>query len=156
MKLNTHNRTPRPQNSNFIKVLFLICAILIYSIFGLGSFACFYYAKSIVGGIFVILIPVLMTAIIFTHIKDIERAYVEINENEIHIVDYYWGIKQEKHFSFSDITSAEICIGYSHKVKGYRLSSAGMRYIVFKKDNRYLFKIIYIPETEEIFKKYLQ
>ena len=46
MKLNTHDRTPRPQNSNFIKVLFLICAILIYSIFGLVSFACFYYAQS--------------------------------------------------------------------------------------------------------------
>ena len=156
MKLNTHDRTPRPENSKLIKGLFVLCGVLMYSIFGMGSFACFYYAKSIVGGIFIILIPVLMAALILTHIKDMERAYVEINENEIHIVDYYWGIKQEKHFSFSDITSAEICIGYSHKVKGYRLSSAGMRYIVFKKDNRYLFKIIYIPETEEIFKKYLQ
>ena len=155
MKLNTHDRTPRPQDSNFIKVLFLICAILIYSIFGLVSFACFYYANSIAGGILVIMIPVLMTAIIFTHIKDIERAYVEIQGNEIYVVDYYWGIKKEHRFSFSDITSAEICIGYSHKVKGYRLSFAGMRYIVFRNNKRYLFKIIYLPETEEIFKQYL-
>ena len=155
MKLNTHAPTPRPQNSNFIKALFLICAILIYSIFGLGAFACFYYANSIAGGILVIMIPVLMTAIIFTHIKDIERAYVEIQGNEIYVVDYYWGIKKEHRFSFSDITSAEICIGYSHKVKGYRLSFAGMRYIVFKKGNKYLFKVIYLPETEEIFKQYL-
>ena len=156
MKLNTHDHTPRPKNSKFIKALFLICAILVYSIFGLLSFACFYYAKSIVGGILVILIPILMTTIILTHIKDIERAYVEIDENEIHVVDYYWGIKKEKHISFSDITSAEICIGYSRKVKGYRLSIAGMRYIVFKRDNTYLFKIIYLPETEENFKQYLR
>ena len=74
MKLNTHDRTPRPQNSNFIKVLFLICAILIYSIFGLVSFACFYYAHSFIGGISVILIPILLTAIILIHIKDIEKA----------------------------------------------------------------------------------
>ncbi len=155
MKLNTHDRTSRPQDSNFIKMLFLICAILIYSIFGLVSFACFYYANSIAGGILVIMIPVLMTAIIFTHIKDIERAYVEIQGNEIYVVDYYWGIKKEHRFSFSDITSAEICIGYSHKVKGYRLSFAGMRYIVFRNNKKYLFKIIYLPETEEIFKQYL-
>ena len=155
MKLNTHDRTPRPHNSNFIKALFLICAILIYSIFGLCAFACFYYAQSFIGGIFVILIPILLTAIILIYIKDIEKAYIEIKENEIYVVDYYWGIKKEKHISFSDITSAEICIGYSHKVKGYRLSFAGMRYIVFKKDNKYLFKVIYLPETEEIFKQYL-
>ena len=156
MKLNTHDRTPRPHNSNFIKALFLICAILIYSIFGLGSFACFYYAHSFIGGISVILMPILLTAIILIHIKDIEKAYIEIKENEIYVVDYYWGIKKEKHISFSDITSAEICIGYSHKVKGYRLSFAGMRYIVFKKDNKYLFKIIHLPETEEIFKRYIR
>ena len=152
MKLNTHDRTPRPQNSKLIKGLFVLCCVLMYSIFGLLSFACFYYAKSIVGGISVILLPILMTAIILTHIKDIERAYIEIQGNEIYVVDYYWGIKKEQRFSFSDITSAEIYSGYSHKVKGYRLSFAGMRYIVFKKDNKYLFKIICLPETEAIFK----
>ena len=156
MKLNTHDRTPRPENSKLIKGLFVLCGVLMYSIFGLVSFACFYYANSIVGGIFIILIPVLMTALILTHIRDIERAYVEIQGNEIYVVDYYWGIQKEKHFSFSDITSAEICIGHSQKVKGYRLSIAGMQYIVFKKDKKYLFKVIYLPETEEIFKQYLQ
>ena len=156
MKLNTHDRTPRPENSKLIKGLFVLCSILIYSIFGLGAFACFYYAQCFIGGISVILIPVLLTAIILIHIKDIENAYIEIKENEILVVDYYWGVKKEKHISFSDITSAEICIGYSSKVKGYRLSFVGMRYIVFKKDKKYLFKIISLPETEEIFKPYLQ
>ena len=47
MKLNTHDRTPRPQDSNFIKVLFLICAILIYSIFGLVSFVLFSFSASV-------------------------------------------------------------------------------------------------------------
>ena len=156
MKLNTHDRTPRPQNSKFIKVMFLICAILIYSVFGLVAFACFYYAQSFVGGISVILFSFLMTAIILTLIKDMEKAYVEIIDDEIYVVDYYWGIKKEKHFTFSDITSAEICIGYSHKVKGYRHSGAGMKYIVFMNGDKYLFKIIALPETEKIFKQYIR
>ena len=156
MKLNTHDRTPRPQNNKLIKGLLVLCAILMFGVFGLVSYACFYYAKSFIGGVLVILVPVLLTVMILIHIKDVERAYVEINGNEIYVVDYYWGVKKEKRFSFSDITSAEICIGYSHKVKGYRLSFAGMRYIVFKKDNQYLFKIIDTPEIEEVFKQYLQ
>ena len=156
MKLNTHDRTPRPKDSKLVKGLLMLCGILMLSIFGLASFACFYYAKSIMGGISVILIPILMTAVILTHIKDMKRAYVEIIDDEISVVDYYWGIKKEKHFTFSDITSAEICIGYSHKVKGYRYSGLGMRYIVFRNDNQYLFKIIALPQTEELFQKYLE
>ena len=156
MKLNTHDRTPRPKNNKLVKGLLVLCAILMFGMFGLLSFACFYYAQSLFGGIFVILIPIALTAIILLHIKDMEKAYVEIKEEVIYVVDYYWGIKKEKHISRSDITSAEICIGYSHKVKGYRFSFAGMRYIVFRNGKKYLFKIIHLPETEEIFKQYLQ
>ena len=156
MKLNTHDRTPRPKNNKLVKGLLVLCAILMFGMFGLLSFACFYYAQSLFGGIFVILIPIALTAIILLHIKDMEKAYVEIKEDVIYVVDYYWGIKKEKHISRSDISSAEICIGYSHKVKGYRFSFAGMRYIVFRNNKKYLFKIIYLPEIEEIFKQYLQ
>ena len=156
MKLNTHDRTPRPKNNKLVKGLLVLCAILMFGMFGLLSFACFYYAQSLFGGIFVILIPIALTAIILLHIKDMEKAYVEIKEDVIYVVDYYWGIKKEKHISHSDITSAEICIGYSHKVKGYRFSFAGVRYIVFRNNKKYLFKIIYLPEIEEIFKQYLQ
>ena len=156
MKLNTHDPTPGLESNKLLKGLFVFYGVLVYILFGLVSFACFYYAQSFIGGISVILIPIFMTTIILTYIKDMGRAYVEIDENEIHIVDYYWGIKKEKHFTFSDITSAEICIGYSHKVKGYRLSFLGMRYIIFKNDNNYLFKIIALPETEKFFKKYIR
>ena len=156
MKLNTHDRTLRPQNSKLIEGLFVLCGTLIYGIFGLAAFACFYYAKSFTSGVLVILIPVLLTAIILLHIKDMEKAYVEFKENDIYIVDYYWGIKKETHISFSDITSPEICFGNPQKGNGYRFSFAGRRNIVFKKDNQYLFKIIALPATEEIFKQYLQ
>ena len=154
MKLNTHDRTPRPKNSNLIKALFWLNAVLIYGMFGMGSFACFYYAQSVVGGITVMLLPFLMTAGILIPIKNMEKAYVEIKEDEIRVVDYYCGIKKEKHISVSDITSAKVLPGSSFKVKGVRIPQ--ISYIVFRNNKKYLFKIIYLPETEEIFKQYLQ
>ena len=154
MKLNTHDRTPRTENSTFIKVMFLICAILIYIIFGLVAFACFCYAQSFISGILLILFPLLLTAIVLIQIKDFENAYIEIKENEIFVADYYWGIKKEKHISFSDITSAEIYPGSSFRVKGVRMPM--IPYIVFRNHKNYMFKIIYLPETEEIFKQYMQ
>lgn len=156
MKLNTHDRTPRPKNSKLINALLAACYILMLGSFGLASFACFYYAQSVAGGITVILIPVLLTAVLGVSIKDMEKAYVEITESGFCVADYYLGIKKEKYFAYSDITSAEIHRGYSLKVKGYRFGSAVMSYIVFKKDNKYLFKIIALPETMELFKQYIQ
>lgn len=156
MKLNTHDRTPRTKNSKLIKGLLILCGILIYSIFGLGAFACFYYAQSFAGGMMLISIPILFTIVILIHSKDMEKAYVEIKENEFCVVDYYCGLKKEKHIPISDITSAEVCLGYSLKVKGYRFSSLGFRYIVFRNGKKYLFKIIYLPETEKLFKQYIK
>ena len=158
MKLNTHDRTPRPKplKSKLEIVLWVISAILICSFCGITIFAGFAYAETPLAGVFLILLYAAMAIMILIPIKDIEKAYVEINANNIHIVDYYCGIKKEKLFSFSDITSAEICIGNSLKVKGYRISEMGIQYIVFRNGKKYLFKIIHLPETEEIFKQYLQ
>ena len=156
MRLNTHNATPKTRNSKTINILLIISAVLIYSMFGLGAFCCFYYAKSFAGGMMVIFIPVLFTTALLIYFKDMEKAYVEIKEKEFCVVDYYWGVKKEKHISISDVTSAEVCLGNSLKVKGYRFSAFGWRYIVFRNDKKYLFKIIYLPETAEIFKQYIR
>ena len=123
---------------------------------GITIFAGFAYAETPFDGIFLILLYAATAIITLLPFKDMEKAYIEIKENKIHVVDYYCGIKKEKLFSFSDITSAEVCFGYSHTVKGYRFNTVGTRYIVFRNGKRYLFKIIYLPETEEIFKQYLQ
>ncbi len=156
MRLNTHDRTPKPKMSKLIKVLLAVCATLIYGIFALLSFACFCYGQSIVGGLLVIGLAVTLTLLVLIPIWDMNKAYVDINGENIWVVDYYLGIPRTKTYAFSDIASAEIALGYSHRVKGYRMGVAGIRYIVFKNKKRYLFKIIYLPETEEIFKQYLQ
>lgn len=156
MKLNTHDPTPRPQKNRLLTILWVISAILICIMCGITIFAGFAYADTPVAGVFLILLYTSMAIITLIPFKDMKKAYVEIKENDIYVVDYYWGIKKEKYISFSDITSAEIHIGYSHKVKGYRFCATGMRYIVFKNGNKYLFKIIALPETEELFQTYLE
>ena len=60
MKLNTHDRTPRPKNTKIIIVLFALCAILIYGIFGLEAFACLLYAKNFLWGMLMIIIGILL------------------------------------------------------------------------------------------------
>lgn len=156
MKLNTHDRTPRPKTSKVIKILFAICFCLIYGIFLLGSFACFYYSNSIVSGMFMILLPIVLTFFVWITISDMNKAYVEIGEETVYVVDYYMRLKREKEISICDIASAEIIQGYSHKVRGYRWGMAGFSYIVFRGDTRqYLFKIIYTPETKRVFQEYM-
>ena len=88
--------------------------------------------------------------------KDIEESYVEILGDNIHIVDYPLGIKKEKEITISDITSAEICHAYSSKTKGCRFSTAADHFIVFYNGKKYLFKIICLPETKEIFSQFIQ
>ena len=153
IRLNTHDRTPCPKMSKFLIAMFAIGVGGMYFSLLMGSFLCFYYAESVVGGILMIILPTVLIAWILIRIRNISKAYVEIDGETIRVVDYYWGFKKEQIFSFSDITSGEIVLGGSLKVKGY---SVGMRYIIFKKDGKYLFKIIYLPETERVFKRFLQ
>lgn len=155
MRLNTHSQTIPSKLPKFLVAMFCVGVSSIYFIFLLTAFACFTYAKSVLGGILVIFIPIVITAWVCITIRDMSNAYIEIDGNSICVVDYYFGIKKQRMFLFSDITSAEIVPAYSHRVKGYRYSYMGTHYIVLKKDNEYLFKIIYLPETENIFKHFL-
>ena len=106
----------------------------------------------------IILIPVslISTFIIVTTI-DMNKAYIQIDGKTITTVDYYFFSRKEKRFTIDDIKTAEIALGYSFRVRGYRYSMMGFSYIVFRNaDNKYLFKIINCPETKEYFSKYFQ
>ena len=151
MRLNTHSQTPPSKVQKPILVLFFIVVGLLYALFLLGAFACFYYAKSVPSGILLLMIPIGCCIIM----SDMRKAYIEVNESTIRVADYYFGIKKEKLFSFADITSAEIVTGYSPRVKGYRISAGGTQYIVVRKGNEYLFKVICTADTINIFQKYL-
>ena len=106
----------------------------------------------------IILIPAILivTFAIVTTI-DMNKAYVQINGETITVVDYYLFSKKVRHFKFAEIKTAEIALGFSFRVRGYRYSIMGFSYIVFRNaNNKYLFKIINSPETNEFFSKYFE
>ena len=154
LKLNTYDHTPRPKRGKPISVSVIIAAF-IYGIVGLLA-AIYFHDSQWFLGIVVILSAIFATAMVLAAKKDIEESYVEILGNSIHIVDYPLGIKKEKRFKFSDITSAEICHAYSPKTKGCHFSTAADHFIVFFSSKKYLFKIVCLPETKEIFSQFIQ
>ena len=89
--------------------------------------------------------------------KDMDKAFVEVVDGAITVADYYFGIKKEKVFSEHNIGCAEVILGYSMRVRGYRYSNVGTTYIVFyDKNGKYMFKILCAPETKEFFGAYLK
>ena len=106
----------------------------------------------------IILIPVtLIVAFAIIVTTDMNKAYVQIEGNNVTVVDYYFFSKKERCFKIDEIKTTEIVLGYSFRVRGYRYSMMGFSYIVFRNaDNKYLFKIINCPETNEFFSKHFE
>lgn len=107
---------------------------------------------------FIVFIPVVFIAsfVIVTAI-DMSKAYVQIDENNITVVDYYFFLKKERRFKNEEIKTAELHRGGSFHLRGYRHNMMGFSYIVFRNhNNKYLFKIINCPETNEFFSKHFE
>ena len=156
MRFNTHDRTPKTKTKKSVKIMLTFCFGLIIALFLFAAVVCSLYINSIMPAV-VILAPlsVLVILIVITQ-RDMDKAYVEIDDDVIIAVDYYFGIKNEKTFFIRDIATAETLIGYSMRVRGYRYSNAGCTYIVFRGNGgKYMFKVICVPETKEFFGKYL-
>jgi len=157
MRFNTHDNTPKIKTKKFVKIMLAIEYGLMISFFLFLAITCSIYINSIMPAV-IMLTPILVVAILFLITqKDMDRAFVEIIDDMITVTDYYFGIKKEKTFSMCEIETAEISIGYSMRVRGYRYSNAGCTYITFRdKDGKYMFKIICVPETKQFFSKYLK
>ena len=154
MIFNTHDRTPKLKTNKTLKILLILCWSLIGAFFLFLAIATSIMSHSILPAL-IILIPVSFIAsfAIVTTI-DMNKAYVQIDGDNITVVDYYFFSKKEKCFRIDVIKTAEIAIGSSFRVRGYRYSMMGYTYIIFRDtNNKYLFKVINCPETNEFFSK---
>lgn len=154
MRFNTHDRTPRPPLKNWWKITFGVTMALIYSIFVLAAVVGCVEERSPMPALVILPIPLFMTAVMAIVYFDTTKAYVEIDSDRIHVVDYYFSIKKEKFFSLREIESAERVSGHSFFLHGYRNRFAD--YLLFRGANRkYLFKIFYCPETKAFFHEFI-
>ncbi len=120
MKLFTHSRTPKPEISKTIIAFLVISIALICFMFGCVSFT-FFSTNDYIAGTLVAIVPFTMLTFVYIIMRDIDKAYIEIDENMVHTVDYYFGKKRERYFQISEITSKEIIFAFSpsFKIKGY-------------------------------------
>ena len=158
MIFNTHDRTPKIKTNKTLKIMLISCWSFMGAFFLFIAIATSIMSHSIVPAA-IILIPVTFIAAfgIVTMI-DMNKAYIQIDGENITVVDYYFFSRKEKCFTIDEIKTAEIALGYSSfRVRGYRHGMAGFSYIVFRNDNnKYLFKVINCPETNDFFSKYIQ
>ena len=157
MLFNTHSRTPKIKTGKSLKALLIFSYSFVIALFLLLSTTLSLISQSIVPAL-IILIPVtFIAAFVIVTTIDMNKAYIQIDGENITVVDYYFFSRKEKCFTIDEIKTAEIALGYSFRVRGYRYSMMGFSYIVFRNDNnKYLFKVINCPETNDFFSKYIQ
>ena len=157
MRFNTHDQTPRRQSSKQLKILLAVSLSFVGACLLFFAVVCSYYAKSILPALIILLAIGIPSALLFVMNRDMNMAYVEIMGGEIRVVDLYFGIKKENKFLVSDIKTAESYWGGSLRIKGYRWRFGGMHYIVFRDgDGKYLFKILDLPETRDVFGAFVE
>ena len=157
MIFNTHDRTPKIKTNKTLKIMLVLCWSLMGAFFLFLAIATSIMSHSILPALIILIPTTLIVTFVIVTILDMNKAYVQIDGENITVVDYYWLSKKEKSFTFDEIKTAEIALGYSFRVRGYRYSMMEFSYIVFRNaDNKYLFKIINCPETNEFFSKYFQ
>lgn len=154
MIFNTHDRTPKLKTNKALKIMMILCWSLVGAFFLFFAIATSIMIHSISPAL-TILIPVAFFAsLAIVPIIDMNKAYVQIDGDNITVVDYYFFFKKERCFRMDVIKTAEIALGYSFRVRGYRYSMTGFSYIIFRDtNNKYLFKVINCPETNEFFSK---
>ena len=157
MIFNTHDRTPKIKTNKTLKIMLISCWSFIGAVFLFFAIATSIMSHSILPAAITLIPVTFIAAFVIVTTIDMNKAYIQIDGENITVVDYYFFSRKEKCFTIDEIKTAEIEHGYSFRVRGYRYSMMGFSYIVFRNDNnKYLFKVINCPETNDFFSKYIQ
>ncbi len=155
MIFNTHDRTPKPKINKTLKIMLIFCGSLIGAFFLFFAITTSIMIRSILPALIILVPAILIVTLVIVSSSDMNKAYVQIEGDSITVVDYYFFSKKERCFKIDEIKTAEIALGYSFCVRGYRYSMMGFSYIVFRNgNNKYLFKVINCPETNVFFSKH--
>ena len=157
MVFKTHDRTPKPKANKTLKIVSVLCWSLMAALFLFSAIATSIMSRSILPALIILIPATLIVTLVLVSINDMNKAYVQIEGDSITVADYCFFSKKEKCFKIDEIDTAEIVLGYSLRCPGYRHSVMGFSYIIFKNDdNKYLFKLVNCPETNEYFSKFIE
>lgn len=154
MIFNTHDRTPKLKTNKTLKIMLILCWSLVGAFFLFFAISTSIISHSISPALTILIPSAFFASFVIVIIIDMNKAYVQIDGDNITVVDYYFFFKKERCFRIDVIKTAEIALGYSFRVRGYRYSMMGFSYIIFRDtNNKYLFKVFNCPETNEFFSK---
>ena len=161
MTFKTHELPQEYRATKGGKIMLIVCGVMLAFIPVLVFVAVVIETHRFIVPFCLTLLPFLLLGGIYGMILyDMKRAFVEITDDKIVAVDYYFGIKHEKVFLREEIVSAEITTGYSMRIRGYRFSGQGysnLKYIVFRgKRKKYLLKLICSNETKSYIEKHFE
>ena len=154
MKFQTHGQQIGIKDQKQFLSAWVVCFVGLYVFFLTAAGLCLVSGGSVILALFLIFFLPCVLAFLWLMSKDMAKAYVELQKDKVCVVDYYLGFKKEQQFPLSQITSAEVCMASSPKVKGYRNYGA-MEYIVLRNGEKYLFKVLHTPTAAEVFRPYL-
>ena len=159
MVFKTHELPQEYRAKKSGKILLTICIVLLAFIPLLSFVALIVETHKFIAPFCLSVLPfLLLGGAWYLILYDMKRAFVEITDDKVLAVDYYFGVKHEKVFFREDIVSVEITTGYSMRIRGYRFSGNGfpnLKYIVFRgKNKKYLLKIICSNETKNYIEKH--
>ena len=161
MTFKTHELPQEYRATKGGKIILTVCGVILAFLPILAFVVLVIETHKFIGSFCLTLLPfLLLGGICGMILYDMKRAFVEITDDKIVAVDYYFGLKYEKVFFREDVVSAEITTGYSMRVRGYRFSGQGfpnLKYIVFRgKKEKYLLKLICSDEAKRYVEKYFE
>ena len=158
MIFKTHELPQKDKTAKSAKIIFTICGAMWAALLILITIVLTMETSNFIFPFCLVILPLLLLGCIFSVMHfDMKKAYIEICDEKITVVNYYLGIKREKVFFSKDVVCAEITAGYSSRVRGYRFSGRGfsnLKYFVFRgRNNKYLFKLICSDKTRSYIEK---
>ena len=109
--------------------MLILCWSLIGAFFLLLTIATSIMSHSILPALIILISVAFIASFAIVTTIDMNKAYVQIDGDNITVVDYYF-FKKERCFRFDEIKTAEIALGYYFRVRGYRYSMMGYSYII--------------------------
>ena len=126
MIFNTHDRTPKIKTNKTLKIMLISCWSFMGAVFLFFAIATSIMSHSILPAAITLITVTFIAAFVIVTTIDMNKAYIQIDDENITVVDYYWLSKKEKSFTFDEIKTAEIALGYSFPVRGYRYKYDGL------------------------------
>lgn len=156
MRINLHDKTPRPAMKNYMKVLLVYLLLCFYGMFVFLACCIFIETDEIAVGVAVLVLPPVVVAPFALSMVGMGKSYAEYDGENVLVVEYYFFGEKRKNISRSEISSRESasttfnCPGRRVFVPVKLTTFIEYRYIVFRNaDGKYLFKILETPEGIE-------